>query len=127
MASKKDRQRCICGCGRKGLQLHHAVYQQHIRAHAKDKNISFASEFDLVRDPRNLVPTSPGCHAAHHNRSRPFEVSMLPDSVFEFAAEVMGAGTAYEYLSRRYRGSDDRLDALLIRYQNEEYEHGRAA
>lgn len=107
--------RCIC-CPGKAQHLHHAVYAQEVRR-----------EHGSLTDPRNLVPVRMRCHAAHHDRSRPFELSMLPDSVFDFAAELLGAGPAYEYLSRRYRGGDDRLDALLIRHENEEISHGRAA
>jgi hypothetical protein len=38
------------------------------------------------------------CHAAHHNRSKPYELRRLPDSAFEFAAELMGAERAYGVL-----------------------------
>lgn len=66
-----------------------------------------------MADRRNLVPLGPRCHAAHHNRSRPLPLHRLPDSVFEFAAEVLGPGPAFEYLRRRYAGGDRRLEALL--------------
>lgn len=92
---------CICGCGKKGQQLHHAIYAQEARRYGAE------------RDPRNLVPVTRRCHEKHHTRTRPFDLSMLPDSVYEFAAEVMGDGPAFVYLSRRYRGGDDRLDALV--------------
>jgi hypothetical protein len=39
---------------------------------------------------------------------------MLPDGVFVFAAELLGAGRAYNALGRSYKGSDARLDALLV-------------
>jgi hypothetical protein len=39
---------------------------------------------------------------------------MLPDSVFEFAAEVLGAGYGYEYLRRRYDGHDVRHERMLL-------------
>jgi hypothetical protein len=94
--------RCVCGCGRRAVQSHHAVYEQHVR-----------SAGGSIRDPRNLVPVAHGCHGAHHARSRPLAVHVLPDGVFEFASELMGAGAAYEYLSRRYSGCDPRLEALL--------------
>lgn len=93
--------------------MHHVVYRQELRRHAED----IIREEGLLRDRRNLVPVSPKCHAKHHSRQRAFELSMLPDSVFEFAEEVLGAGPAYEYLSRRYKGGDDRLDALLHAYE----------
>jgi hypothetical protein len=68
-----------------------------------------------VRDPRNLVPVTFACHGAHHGRSRPLPLRVLPDAVFEFAAELMGDGPAYEYLNRTYVGRDPRLDALLAK------------
>lgn len=96
--------RCICGCGQRFHQRHHAVYRQHLRfygGHAKDA--------------RNLVPVAFDCHSAHHNGSKRFRLHMLPDSVFEFAAELMGPGAAYEYLKRHYDGSDMRLELLLAK------------
>jgi hypothetical protein len=114
--------RCICGCGRqRGVQLHHVVYRQKLReiARAEHRAANVAGPPDLVRemaltrDRRNLVPVGPKCHAAHHNGSKRLRLHMLPDSAFEFAAEVMGGGAAFVYLSRRYSGHDARLDALL--------------
>lgn len=99
-------ERCFCGCGRRAVQLHHVCYRQSLRH--LDRPFS-----QLVKDKRNLVPCSKKCHERHHNRTRPYELSMLPDSVFEFAREVMGAGPAFVYLSRHYRGGDDRLDMLV--------------
>lgn len=66
-----------------------------------------------LRDRRNIVRMDFACHFAHHNASRRLWLEVLPDSVFEFAAELMGAGAAYEYLARYYRGEDPRLEALL--------------
>ena len=44
---------------------------------------------------------------------RPSNAAALPDSVFSFAAELVNAGWAFEYLRRRYSGDDPRLEALL--------------
>lgn len=98
----RSRPFCVCGCGVRGKERHHVVYAQHCRA-------AGASTGDL----RNIVAVATACHAAHHNRSRPLELRVLPDSVFEFAAEVLGPGKAFNYLERRYAGADPRLDALL--------------
>jgi hypothetical protein len=114
--------RCFCGCGKQtGLQLHHVVYQQELRRVVREehKAAGLAGPPDIIRemtlrgDVRNMVPVGRRCHAAHHNRSKPYELRRLPDSAFEFAAELMGTGRAYEYLRRRYAGDDARLDALL--------------
>lgn len=93
--------RCICGCGRKAVQRHHVVYAQHLeRGDRKDR--------------RNLVPVHFECHGAHHGRSRPFSLHMLPSAVFAFAEEKLGAEAAYEYLKRYYAGSDMRHERLLL-------------
>ena len=99
-ALDRDEPTCICRCGERVVHLHHVVYAQHL-------------EPEQRLDARNLVPVAFGCHGAHHNRSRPYELRRLPDSVFVFASEVMGPGAAYEYLPSHYAGEDARLDALL--------------
>jgi hypothetical protein len=58
------------------------------------------------------VPVSFACHGAHHGRSRPLRLAVLPDAVFDFARELMGPA-AFDYLGRHYAGRDPRLDALL--------------
>ena len=84
-------------------QVHHVVYQQRVRREGGDLN-----------DPRNLLLVGDDEHERHHNRSRPFPLSRLPDSAFEFAGELLGAGAAYNYLRRRYVGDDPRLANLLL-------------
>jgi hypothetical protein len=101
---------CFCGCGRRGVQKHHAVYAQHLRRTEK-------------KDRRNLVPVAVDCHSAHHQRRRPFRLAALPDSVYEFAEEILGVGPAYEYLRRRYAGADARLDGLLVRCEADDPVH----
>jgi hypothetical protein len=97
------RPRCICGCGRPSANLHHAVYAQHVLREGGD-----------LKDARNLVPVAFSCHEAHHGRSRPLELGMLPDSIYAFAGELLGSA-AWDYLRRRYSGEDARLDDLLER------------
>lgn len=94
---------CVCGCGVPAVHRHHVVYRQEIQREGGD-----------VRDPRVLVPVAERCHARHHSQMRPLQLARLPDRVFDFARELLGAGRAYEYLRRRYAGEDPRLDALLI-------------
>lgn len=126
--------RCVCGCGRGGGQRHHVVYQQELRDIARARpivglvplkdDVPSGPTFGLLKaDPRNLVLVAKRCHEAHHQRVRPLPLHVLPDSVFEFAAEVLGPAAAYEYLRRRYAGGDPRLDALLELFE----EPGRAA
>lgn len=71
----------------------------------------------LVRDERNLVPVCLDCHAAHHARQRPLELTDLPNEVFAFARAVLGVGPAHEYLIRRYSGEDPRADDLLAEWE----------
>lgn len=94
--------RCICGCGGKQNAMHHVVYAQVVRREGGD-----------VKDARNLVPVARWCHHAHHDRRKPLALSVLPDDVFSFARELLGAGPAHAYLTRYYVGGDARLDALL--------------
>jgi hypothetical protein len=68
---------------------------------------------DLRSDERNMIPLCDPCHDRHHSRQEPLPLSVLPDSVYEFAAEVLGLDAAWSYLSRRYEGADARLDALV--------------
>lgn len=100
--SRRNRRPCICGCGVRAIQRHHVIYAQHCRA-----------EKASVNDLRNLVPVAKECHEAHHNRKRPYSLSSMPDSVFEFAAEALGPDRAFNYLRRRYTGPDARLEALI--------------
>lgn len=97
--------RCI-GCLGPAAHRHHAIYQQAIRRADKARYAT------LIKDERNLVPVCLDCHACHHNRVDPLELAILPDSVFEFARELLGPGAAYEYLARLYQGSDPRLERL---------------
>lgn len=81
---------------------HHCIYAQHVRDAGGD-----------VWDPRNSLTLCYDCHAKHHGGDR-IPLSALHDSVFEFAVELLGTEPAYNYLRRRYRGSDSRLDALIL-------------
>jgi hypothetical protein len=109
----------VCGCGRKAPQRHHIVYQQELGRRWESGDLGapwlpmIHSLADLSADPRNIVWIAVDCHAAHHNASKRLPLSVLPDSVFRFALELMGAGAAFEYLRRRYSGGDPRLDELL--------------
>lgn len=94
------RSRCQApGCIKRAVDLHHVVYQQHLR------------EGD-PGDRRNMMALCRDCHFGHHGM-RKLPLTSLPSSAFEFAVELLGAGAAYEYLKRRYTGADPRLEALL--------------
>lgn len=81
--------------------MHHVVYRQQLRRRGGDP-----------ADLRNLVPVAFRCHGDHHSMSAPFPLRLLPDSVFVFAVELMGAAS-YDYLRRRYSGEDKRLERII--------------
>lgn len=110
--------RCICGCGQRGVHDHHVVYEQVVRRAYRDlqragKSCRWQSEAAAVNDGRNIVPIAFGCHGGQHGGNDRLRLSKFPDRCFEFAAELLGPGKAYEYLNRRYAGPDPRLDRLL--------------
>lgn len=92
--------RCLM-CPARAVHDHHAIYRQEIARRKGDQ-----------KDPRNLVPLCFDCHGAHHGRSRVIFLTDLPDSVYEFATELMGPA-AFDYMSRRYSGGDPRLLRIL--------------
>jgi hypothetical protein len=89
-------------CNQKSVHLHHVIYRQQLNRSKGDP-----------KDERNLVSLCFSCHGAHHARSRVIPLTRLPDSVFVFAEELMGAGPAFNYLQRYYAGGDERLAMLL--------------
>lgn len=109
-----SRDACFCGCSDRVVALHHCITRQELaRVHrsAGRGDRALPPLKVLVADRRNLVPAAMICHGSHHARSQPYRLDMLPDSVFEFAAEVLGI-RAHAYLERHYQGEDARLDAL---------------
>jgi len=106
---------CFCGCGHPPAHLHHVTYQQELtRVYRTARREGRATRplKAILGDERNLVPAAHLCHGSHHARSQPYRLDMLPDSAYEFAAEVLGV-RAHDWLARRYVGQDARLDALL--------------
>jgi hypothetical protein len=66
-----------------------------------------------VYDVRNRWVICSDCHERHTNRSRVLPAWLIPDSVIEFAVELLGPGKAFNALTREYEGDDVRLQALL--------------
>jgi hypothetical protein len=101
---------CFCGCGQRGVQKHHAIYEQHLRPLTRPE-----ARRTLLRDARNLVPslgtaTPRIISAAGRSRWR-----RCPTRSTSSRRRSLGVGPAYEYLRRRYAGPDARLDGLLVR------------
>jgi hypothetical protein len=92
-------------------QAHHVVQVKHIKEYTEEPHILY--------DPRNALRlcndlSGSNCHGNHHGGGdKRVPLSALRDENFEYAAELLGAGVAYEYLRRGYRGEDPRLQALL--------------
>lgn len=99
------------GCERaKGSwEAHHVVYQQEcVRAGAPEHS------------PRNVLRVCTvvpgGCHQSHHAGTRwKIPLLALRECNIAFAEQYLGAGRAYNYLTRHYGGSDPRVEALLER------------
>jgi hypothetical protein len=93
------------GCLNRAVHRHHVVYEQEIERRGGNK-----------RDPRWFMALCMNCHFEHHNpgvdAERKLPLRLIPDEAIEAAYELMGA-YAYDYLRRRYRGEDARVDALL--------------
>lgn len=81
------------GCGRADVQLHHVVYAQHVQREEGDRF-----------DPANGRTLCRGCHAAHHDRTRPVVRAQLTAANVAFARALLGDGPAAAYLERRYAG-----------------------
>lgn len=85
-------------------EAHHIVYEQHVEQYAPDK----------VWDPRNALRLCRRpCHPHHHNGKARVPVSALPDSVFDFALDIMTRGQAVNYLARYYEGTIEEVEARL--------------
>lgn len=95
-----------CGVGN-ALHLHHVIYRQEVRRRG-----------GWVFDPRDGLTLCVACHTSHHKnlRENTLPLVLLRDENYEFAAELMGPGAAYEYLRRRYGGEDERLEGLLVKF-----------
>jgi hypothetical protein len=106
---------CFCGCRERAVHAHHILYRAEItRIHKTRLREGKATRplNVLLADDRNLAPAAFVCHGNHHAASQRYQLAALPDSAFEFAAEMMGV-RAHDWLRRRYGGEDPRLDALL--------------
>lgn len=86
------------------VQQHHVVYRQEVEREGGDTG-----------DARNALALCVTCHARHHGRQpgRVVELVVLRDENIEYAVDLLGAGRAYNYLRRRYAGSDPRVEALI--------------
>lgn len=100
-----DRPRCCEVCGAAGfVQAGHVIREQTVKREHGDR-----------WDTRNRlwVGVACRCHERHTLAVERIPLEKLPDVAFDFAAELLGPGKAYNALRREYAGDDPRLDALL--------------
>lgn len=105
-AEARHQGRCAA-CGRPGaFDAHHVLEKRHCRLygaplHSPDNALRLCSK------------AADRCHERHTSRQRAVPLVVLRDENIAFAARWLGRAAAYEYLTRRYAGSDPRVDQLL--------------
>lgn len=88
------------------FEVHHVVERQRCRR-------TGAPQFS-PDDALRLCAKSPGtCHERHTSAQRRVPLAALRDENIAFAERWLGAGPAYNFLTRYYAGSDARVDRLL--------------
>jgi len=98
----REKRCAVCG-SKHGLQGHHTLHRQHLRAEGAD-------EWDL----RGELTVCDPCHDDHHAAVKRIPVSALREENLVFMAEVLGRDRAIGYGARYYfdDGSlEERLDA----------------
>lgn len=85
----------------KNWEAHHVVEASWLRTHHLP-----------IYDTRNALRLRPDIHRKHTNRVEIIHLHCLLDQNIEYAFEIMGP-TAEEFLYRRYRGEDDRVQRAL--------------
>lgn len=106
-ACERDRRRryicpvCREPFRRSQMQVHHVVAQEKIRQYLSTLRLS-RSELAEVRrrrqwDPRNALAVCVGCHERHTTATARIPMRVLPEEVWEFAAEI-----ELEHLIERY-------------------------
>lgn len=112
--------RCIDpDCLARAIHRHHVVYEQELRRRW-DSDPAVRERWPryqlLKGDPRNLVDICFNHHTGreghHSGGEKAILLERLPDEAIEFAFDLLG-GYAYDYLKRRYRGDDPRLESHL--------------
>lgn len=85
------------------LHLHHVTLRQIVQREGGD-----------VWAPENRMTLCETCHARHHRAAAgKLPLSTLRDAHVRFAADLLGAGAAWAYFTRRYSGRDVRVERLL--------------
>lgn len=106
-------QRACAQCGRftREWDAHHVVEKQELSRRKLP-----------LWDRRNALRLCNGpfsCHGQHTGAGSRVQLRKLRNENYEYAFEVLGA-YAYDYLRRRYRGEDPRLERWLERYERQD-------
>jgi hypothetical protein len=99
----KGELRCRACLTKRAAHSHHVVYEAELKRRGLPKY-----------DKANMMALCLDCHFAHHKASRRIPLLLLSDANLEYAFNLLGA-YAFDYLNRRYAGSDPRLDEALRR------------
>jgi hypothetical protein len=99
--------RCRMCLTRRAVHSHHVVYEAELRRRGLPKY-----------DYANLMALDFDCHLSHHNGSQRIPLSLLSDENLDYAFNILGA-YAYDWLGRRYAGTDPRLDERLRQIEEE--------
>lgn len=96
----------VCKRPTRDWEAHHVIQKQRCRR-----------ERAPLHSPDNALRLCAGgphcCHELHTTHQLLVSLACLRDENITFAANWLGAGPAYEYLTRYYAGSDPRVDSLL--------------
>lgn len=96
--------RCVVrGCNERAVDAHHVVYKRDL----KERGL-------FLWDPRDGMALCRTHHWNHHygTAKKTLPLTLLTEAHLDFAFEALGA-YAFDYLARRYRGDDPRLEARL--------------
>lgn len=100
--------RCRKCLTKRAAHSHHVVYEAELRNRGLPKY-----------DKANLMALCVDCHFAHHKGlAGKIPLGLLTDENLDYAFNALGA-YAYDWLRRRYAGSDSRLDERLRRIEEE--------
>jgi hypothetical protein len=100
-------QGCCAACGStRSWEAHHVIQKQRCRREG-------APLYSPDNALRVCAKSPDTCHERHTTHAELLPLLCLRDENIAFAERWLGAGPAYEYLTRYYAGSDPRVDALL--------------
>lgn len=103
IACVREHGRCASCESEDPWHAHHAVYEQKLRRLGL-----------RLWHPDNALRLCFACHATQHSPKGRLALAVLRDENIRYAFDVLGA-RAYQYLRKRYRGIDARLDREAAR------------